>query len=220
MKKIIAGVLILASLLMILCSCGSAKQIDRVIEMYESSKPTGIVAHTTQTFGDRELNGEYSLKTGTVDGKAAAVYEEWYQRIHSVDEGSASIVTPPIDEISTVKEYIEGRGVRTDRTGSWDSSATIEIDSIALNLDKKYMDEVSYANRTLSFIVYADDTEAVFGKNIETDVSVSIVDDGAYIIGVTIFWLIPANEAEGTVLTSTEIVITYTYDIQTNLNIA
>ena len=220
MKKILAGVLVITSILVLLCSCSSDKQVDKVMDMYNSSVPTGIVAETTQTFGDRVLRGSYSLKKGTVDGKNAMVYEERHQEIYSVEEGSGSVVTPPIQEVSLVKEYIEGRGVRTDRKGKWASSETLEIDSIALNLDKKLIDEVAYKNNTLSFIVYASDTEAVFGKDIGADVSVSIKDDGAYVIGVELFWLIPANEAEQTVLTAANVKITYTYDIITDLGIA
>ena len=82
------------------------------------------------------------------------------------------------------------------------------------------MDEITYKDRTLSFIVYAADTAAVFGKDMGADVAVSIVDDGAYIIGVELFWLIPANEAENTVLTAANVKITYTYDIVTDLGIA
>lgn len=220
MKKILACVLVIASVLMILCSCSVGEQVDKTIEMYNNSVPTAILAETTQTFGDRTLKGSYTLKRGTIDGKNAAVYEERHQEIYTVEEGAGATVTPPIDEVTLVKEYIEGRGVRTDRKGKWVSSETLEIDSIALNLDKKLMDEIIYKNRTLSFIVYAADTEAVFGKDMGADVSVSIIDDGAYIIGVELFWLIPANEAEQTVLTSANVKITYTYDIVTDLGIA
>ena len=222
MKKFVAILCVLVMSLSLFTACGKKKAVKAAIERYEASNPTGMVANTTQRFGEQELLGTYTLTTGSVDGKAAAVYTEEYERMRTTDEGSGQTVVPTKEEVSTIKEYIEGRGVRTDRKGKWDKEATIDIPTkgaIALNLVKKHLEEISYSDHTLSFYVKAENTAEVLGIAVEADVRVSIIDDGALVTGVNIFWLIPGNEAEQTVDTSTEINVTYTYGYQP-INIA
>ena len=222
MKKFVAILCVLVLSLSVFTACGKKKTVKAAIERYEASNPTGMVANTTQRFGEQELLGTYTLTTGSVDGKAAAVYTEDYERMRTVEEGSGQTVVPTKEKVSLVKEYIEGRGVRTDRKGSWAKDEALNIPSkgaISLNLEKKFLKDIEYSNNTLTFYVKAENTEAVLGIAVEVDVRVAIVDDGALVTGVNIYWLIPGNEAEQTVETSTEIKVTYTYGYQ-KLNIA
>ena len=218
MKKFIAILCVLVLALSLFTACKNDKKtIDAAIERYVASNPTGMVANTTQRFGEKELLGTYTLTIGTVDGKTAAVYTEDYERRRTTDEGAGEVYVPTVEEVSVVKEYIEGKGVRTDRKGKWVKDEEFNLPSkgsIALNLDKKLLEDIEYNNNTLTFYVKAENTEAVLGFSEKVDVRVSIVDDGALVVGVNIFWVLPANEAEQTVATSTEINVTYTYGYQ------
>ena len=220
MKRILTVFLIFALSLTALCACGGddgISNVDRVAAMYSNSSPKGLSANTTQYFGDKELRGTYTLVTGTVDGKAAAVYTAEYQRMRTVEEGATSTIVPSVETVSEVKEYIEGKGVRVNKTGQWDATAPSiipERGAIALNLDEEKMENVSYSNHVLSFSVKAENTESVLGTAISADVSVRITDDGALITGVNLAWTLPANEEALEVETFTEIDIVYSYDYQ------
>ncbi|MBR5449634.1 MAG: hypothetical protein IKV43_06555, partial [Clostridia bacterium] len=81
-----------------------------IAEMYANSAPTKAVSRTVQTTGDIVLSGVYTLVTGTVGGKAAAVYEEQYQEMRTVESGGESTtIYDYIKEVHNLYQYVEGK---------------------------------------------------------------------------------------------------------------
>ena len=210
-----------------------------VAAMYEASKPSKIVATTTQTFGveyddndevvfsGHTLKGEHTLVIGEVDGKAAAVYKLVQDRLGTVEDGSGQDIKEPIFTDTTIKEYIEGTGLRITQNGSkgkWDSegdSLIPERGAIALNISKDIADNVTYENNKLSFTVKEKNTAALFGagNSVESDVDVEITTDGAFVIGVKISYYVPADEDNNVSESLITIDVVYTYDFE-QINIA
>ena len=217
MKKIIALALVL-SCIFVLASCGGSNEVDDVAAMYLNSKPTGVVVNTTQSFADHELKGEYRLLTGFYNGKEAAVYTETYQKMLSVEEGATDKIVESIETFTNKYEYLEGSGVRTNG-GVWDIEAESfapDKGAIALNLASKYVAQYTYDNHKLACVVLAKNTAAVLGldENLEADVIIEVVDDGACVNSVIITYTIPEDEKSGVAETLVIISATYTYDLE------
>ena len=225
MKKILKAtsvVLLLAIMLSACVSCKGKLKAKDIAEMYANSAPTMVVSRTVQTTGDITLTSTYSLQTGTVGGKAAAIYEENYQRMRSVESGGESTtIYDYIEEVHNLFQYVEGKGTRQLHPDThlvikdWDINGktfVIEQGSFALALKNKYVKNQNYdaATKTYTAKVPAKHTAAVFGSAIPVDVQIAIVNNGAEIIAVNIEYDLPA---EGNVQpTHVVIHIEYTYD--------
>lgn len=225
MKNIIKAiaVVLLSALLVSACvSCGNKLDVKDIVEMYSNSAPTKIVSRTVQTSGDITVSGKYTLLTGTIGGVPAAIYEEDYQEMRSVEEGGQSTtIYEYIKDVHKLYQYVEGKGTRElhpdtkIELSGWNANGqvyTIEQGSFALNLTKKSIKDAEYNADTKTFTatVPAGNTESVFGQAIPVDVKIAIVNDGAQIIGIHVEYTLPA---EGEVQeTNIVIDVEYTYD--------
>ncbi len=220
--KVVAIVLLSALLVSVCVSCGKKKTINQIVEMYSNSAPTKIVSQTVQTSGDITVTGKYTLLTGTIGGVAAAIYEEEYQEMRTVEEGGQSTtIYEYIKDVHKLYQYVEGKGTRELHPDTkielttWDPNGhayTIEQGSFALNLNKDNIDDIEYdeSSKTFTATVSSGNTGSVFGQDIPVDVTIKIVNDGAQITSVHVEYTLPA---EGDVQ-ETKIVIDveYTYD--------
>ena len=226
MKNIIratALVLLLALLVPVCVSCkkddAPASNAGVIADMYKNSAPTKAVSRTVQTTGDIVLSGTYTLVTGTIGGKAAAIYEEQYQEMRSVESGGESTtIYDYIKEVHNLFQYVEDKGTRQldvnthNVISNWDPNGkkfAIEQGSFALYLAGNITGE-QYDGTTFSATVPQANTKAVFGYEIAADVSVVVVNNGAEIISVHIEYNLPA---EGEVKETHVVMdIEYTYD--------
>ena len=221
--RITALVLLVALLVPVCVSCkkeeAPASNAGVIAQMYKNSAPTKAVSRTVQTTGDIVLSGTYTLVTGTIGGKAAAVYEEQYQEMRSVESGGESTtIYDYIKEVHNLYQYVDGKGTRqldvnTHNTISdWNPNGkvfAIEQGSFALYLAGNITGE-QYDGTTFSATVPQAKTKAVFGYEIAADVSVVVVNNGAEIISVHIEYNLPA---EGEVKETHVVMdIEYTYD--------
>ena len=219
--RITALVLLVALLVPVCVSCkkDEASSAGVIAQMYQNSAPTKAVSHTVQTTGDIVLSGTYTLVTGTVGGKAAAIYEENYQEMRSVESGGESTtIYDYIKDVHNLYQYVEGKGTRQldvnthNVISDWNPNGkvfAIEQGSFALYLAGNITNE-QYDGTTFSATVPQANTKAVFGYEIAADVSVTVVNNGAEIISVHIEYNLP-EEGE---VKATHVVmdIEYTYD--------
>ena len=205
-----------------------------VAAMYEISQPSKIVANTNQTFGivkndagevtfeGHSLKGLYTLVIGEVDGNPAAKLTAVQDRLGSVEEGSGQAIKNPIFTDTSIREYIEGQGLRVTEKGNkgnWDpegNSIIPEKGGISLNLSKKLAEGVTYENNKLSFTVKKDNTKAFLGaeEGLDSDLKVEITTDGVFVIGVKLDYVILGNETANTSESTVTIVVEYTYDFE------
>ena len=220
--RITALVLLVALLVPVCVSCKKDKEVSNagaIAQMYRNSAPTKAVSHTVQTTGDIVLSGTYTLVTGTIGGKAAAIYEESYQEMRTVESGGESTtIYDYIKDVHNLYQYVEDKGTRQldanthNVISDWNPNGkvfAIEQGSFALYLSGNITDE-KYDGTTFSATVPQAKTKAVFGYEIAADVSVVVVNNGAEIISVHIEYDLPE---EGEVkATHVEMDIEYTYD--------
>lgn len=221
--KVIALVLLLA---LLVPACVSCKKDDPapnyagvIADMYKNSAPTKAVSKTVQTAGDIVLSGTYSLVTGTIGGKAAAIYEEHYQEMRTVESGGESTtIYDYIKDVHNLYQYVDGKGTRQidvnthNVISDWNPNGrvyTIEQGSFALNLAGNVTGE-QYDGTTYTATVPHANTANVFGYEIAADVAVTVVNNGAEIVSVRIEYNLPA---EGEVKETHVVMdIEYTYD--------
>ena len=220
--RITALVLLVALLVPVCVSCKKDKEVSNagaIAQMYRNSAPTKAVSRTVQTTGDIVLSGTYTLVTGTIGGKAAAIYEESYQEMRTVESGGESTtIYDYIKDVHNLYQYIEDKGTRQldanthNVISDWNPNGkvfAIEQGSFALYLSGNITGE-QYDGTTFSATVPQAKTKAVFGYEIAADVSVVVVNNGAEIISVHIEYDLPE---EGEVkATHVEMDIEYTYD--------
>ena len=234
MKKIICLLLVLACSFAMF-ACGKEEELtgaQKTAQYYENSLPTKVVTTSTQSIINdsgvavQTLNGKYELVTGTIAGKLATVqtYEQDY--IREVAEGANAVVVGPIGTESGSLEYLEGYGRRTNG-GAWDPNGLNfgpTAGSIAINLDESLLSGVNYTEadgaNTLTFTVPNANIAAVFGADTDdvalltanSDVEVTIVNDGAFVKSITISYSIDGTRyyPERKVVMTTE----YEYDVQ------
>ena len=219
MKKIIALLLVVCSCLSVLVSCGS-NDVDSVGAMFKNSQPTKVVATTTQTFEGRVLESEYTLTVGLIDGKSAAIYEGTEDKMRDVESGSGEEIVGPIETVVTKLWYHEPRGVcdATQTPYKWDKnveSFVPEKGAVALNISSKYIKDYTYADKTLTFTVSKEDSEAVFGEALNAAANVVIVNDGAVVTYVEISYVAPADSSKNLPEQTIVIKVEYTYDLET-----
>lgn len=224
MKKLIA--IILAALCAFaLFSCeptepqGETDALDAVLKMYSLSEPTKIVSTQRTILGNVTLEGEEILVTGSIDGKIATVYTYWYEELLTIEEGGGEVIIGIKDvPREGSKEYFEDKGVRVDG-GEWTEGYNFApaTGDIALGLTKENAGDYAYSDHSFTCTVKAADTEAVFGRAIDSDVSVTIMDDGAVITGVVISYTIAGDSGDDDVTyPDSQITIStvYTYDFE------
>ena len=217
MKKIIAMILALACVFAV-SSCGeeevekTAEQIavETTLSYYAASVPTRIQTNTERVYGDNfyTLKGEYILETGkTADGLLITVQTYEQDKLRTVAEGSDSVVLEPIYTETGSEEFLEGSGRRTNGK-KWVDGANFAptAGSIALNLPYDKLTDVTYTtakySNVLSFTVAEDNAADVFGANEdgdcildnESDVLVTITNNGAVITGVTIEYTVEEDD--------------------------
>ena len=224
MKKIIAMALVLVFALAAVVSCGGSgsddtgsSDIEKIAAYYAASTPTKSVTTTTYEFSNRKLTDTSTLVIGKIDGEYdATVLTETTQRIRDVDSGSGDLVQGVIETNTKVTEYLEGSGVRVNG-GAWNASGANfapTADSIKMNVTKDNVKDLKLNGKTYTFTVTKANTEAVLGYAVDAPVYVTLVHDGASVVGVTISYTLPADAATGAIETDVTIKIVYTYDIE------
>ncbi len=229
MKKIIALMIVMALCLPVLFSCQVVDKVTGffknplkdVSEMYNMSTPTKVVATTNQKIGSLELNCKYELVTGYVDNAPASVYTVIAQEIDSVESGgNTEVVKPIVKETKTVTEAVEGFGARTNG-GEWNPQGSIWVigrGRMALNLQKKAVENVKYEDHTLTFTIPAANAAKVLGEeyaaNICSDVTVTLVDDGAVVTSIELVYNLAGDEAKHLPESQMTVKVDYTYDIE------
>ena len=224
MKKIIALILVVA-----LCAALSSCQffageedttLSDVTYMYKMSNPTKVVTTTVQDFTHYQLNCRYEIVTGYVDNSRASVYTVTTEELRTVEEGGNTEEVKDMIKSTTKKvEAIEGYGARTNG-GEWDPEEnvwTIGRGAMLLNLDENVLQNVSYDNHTLTFVVLKADAATVLGAeyatDIASDVQVTIVDDGAVINYVELHYNLVGDGAD-LPETAMTVKVVYTYDLE------
>ena len=214
MKKIIAIILALAALFT-LCACGEEEgpTLADVAAMYESSAPTKIVTNTVEVIGtSTKLNTNEVLVTGKIDGKLATVYTCSKDQLAEINSGAE--IKSVIETIETSKEYYDGLVRENGGRWSQDYNFAPAAGDIAINLAAENLTNVVFNGNTVTFTVAADKTAAVFGedKAVEADVSVEIINDGAYITGINLTYTIVSDDDYPEVVVTISTV--YTYDLE------
>ncbi len=230
MKKVIVFILVVALCVPTLASCAFINKVTgglfdntlkKVSEMYSMSSPTKVVATTKQTIGAVELNCSYELVTGYVDNKPASVYTVTTEEIRSVEDGgNTDVIKSLISSVTKKTEAIEGIGSRTNG-GEWNPQGSIWVigrGRMALNLNKKYVENMNYENHTLTFTVpqkYAANVlGAEYATDISSDVEITIVDDGAVITSVDLHYFLAGDESANLVESEMTVKVVYTYDLE------
>ena len=201
MKKILSIILILTCVFTLFsCDSEGEKALKRIDEMYNAISPTKIVTETTEVIGEVTLTSTSNFVTGTYDSKVVSVYEYTKQQLRSIDEGATDVQLLPWVETSGKLEYLEGKGVR-ENGGKWSAKGedfAPEVGAISINAKAKNVKDISNdeQKKLVSFIIPADNTEAVFGEGnaILADVSVTIKHDGGAITGIVISYTVEGEE--------------------------
>ena len=219
MKKIIALLLALTCVFA-LFSCGEEEpdiesQVNSVIKMYEASAPTKISTVTVTKIGNITLNGTYTLVTGKIDGMIATVQQNTYEKLADIESGSTSTITSVIETVKESKEFVQDKGVRING-GTWNDGFNFApvAGDIALGFTYKQLINPEYKDGVLTCKIAAGNTGVIFGEDnaIDSDVVITIVNDGASITGVTLSYTIPEDDeypAQEVTITTT-----YTYDLE------
>ncbi len=221
MKKIISTVLVLACVFTFF-SCGgngsTKAALKDINDMYNAISPSMVETETTRNFGNYSLVNKGTLKVGTAGAAKVAVYEYSNQQLRDIESGSGSEILDFIETVTGIKEYHEELGYR-ENGGKWDEEGedfTPETGAIALNLTEDTVQDFKYdeENKTYSFSVLAADTEAVFGKEIESDVAVTITRTAADIVGLTLSYTVQSKSKDHPEIQIT-VKASYSYDTQT-----
>ena len=201
--------------------------VAQTLAYYANSQPTKVVTSSNQSFyeldydGQKyvvyELNGTTTLVTGTVNGLIATVEKSTRQRLRTVsDEAEIKNV---IETFKNSDEFLQGYGRRSnainDPYATWDSAGynfAPSMGSIAINISNEVVKDATYTeapyNNVFKFTISKADAESVFGSSItaDTDITVTIVNDGAVVTSITIEYGIAAtgNFPERTVKITTE----------------
>ena len=223
MKRTLIFLLVIALCVPALFSCDllAGGPMDDVAAMYSVSEPTKVVATTVQNIDGFKLNSSYELVTGYVDNMAASVYTVSTEEIRSIEEGGQNEEVKDLIKASTRKiEAIEGKGSRTNG-GSWDAEGTVWTigrGRMALNLDSSAVENITYENHVLKFVVPKENAATVLGEtyaaDIDSDVEITIVDDGAVVTSVELHYYLAAKPEANLAASEMTVKVIYTYDIE------
>lgn len=204
--------------------------VTKTLECYANSLPSKVVSTSKQEFyeigedGEKfvayDLDSETVLVTGKVNGLNATVETTTREILRAV--GEVEDILGAITTTVATDEYLEGSGRRTNGT-SWNSRGqdfAPTLGSIGINITKENALNATYTespyNNVLSFTISKDAIKEVFGAKIDittdTNLSVTITNDGAVVTGLTIQYGIKAsgNYPERIV----KIAVTYDYNVQ------
>lgn len=188
--------------------------VAETLACYANSQPTKIVTTSNQSFyeidydGSKyvvyELNGKTELVTGTVNGLIATVEKSTQQRIRNIS--NVAEIKPVIETFESSDEFLQGFGRRIDAINNpevaWDSTGynfAPSMGAIAINITDANVNGATYTeapyNNVLAFTIAKDKAEEVFGNAItsDTDISVTIVNDGAVVTSITIEYRVVAT---------------------------
>ena len=226
MKKIIILTLIVALCVPTLFSCAKVKGIfgdptKTVMSMYNASEPTKVVATTKQSFGAYELNCDYELITGQVDGSRASKYTVTEETLESMENaGATATVLPMVKRTTKETVSIEGIGSRVNG-GQWNPEGSpwlIGRGAMALNLTKKLIENAEYKDNTFKFTIpQANAAEVIsedFASKIASDVDVVIVDDGAVILSIELHYFLAGDDSANLNKSEMTVKVLYSYDIE------
>ncbi len=205
-----------------------ANGVSETLSCYANSQPTKVTTTSKQEFleidydGEKftayELNGKTELVTGTINGLLATVETSVMQRIAAISDEAT--IKPVIEEFKSSDEFVQGRGRRydaiNDPEAEWDSTGynfSPAMGAIALNITNANVKDVTYSeapyNNVFSCKIDKANAKEVFkGKDItcDSDITLTIVNDGAVVTSVTIEYTIAAvgNNPECRVTITTE----------------
>ena len=220
MKRIIAVLLTIVLAIGMLVSCNEeTSDLDAFNKCYATSNPDKIVVTSTQAFDTMALEYKTTITKGKIGDLEAATMTVKGEKMRTIEDGSGEVVYGPIEEIDITKWYREDKGVSEDKGATWDEDADSFAPGrgeIALNLNPEKLSNVVIEGNTLSFIVKAENTAEVFGDlaDVEYDISVEILTDGAVVTNVRLSWVIPYNGETGVERTTVTIDTYYYYDLQ------
>ena len=220
MKKIIALILALACVFAV-CSCGeddveevqkTPEQIavETTLACYAASVPTRIQTNTERVYGENyyTLKGEYITETGkTAEGLVITVKTYTQDKLRYVADGAGPEVLEHFYPEKGFDQFLEGKGRSTDGK-KWVDGANFAptAGSIALNITLDNITDITYTeakySNVMSFVVLEDMAAEVFGADakgncildIESDVTVSITNNGAVVTGVTIEYTVEEDD--------------------------
>lgn len=234
MKKILAILLVLACLFSV-ASCNKKQEaaeenLQKFSNMFASSVPTQAVTVVTQEFNNGvALESNYTLTTGTVDGKTASTLVSSVQTLSDITEGTLNYKTTKV----TNEWYYEGFGTSTNKGKSWNAEGTNfapVAGSLGMNLHQDYIAYYDYKvegnTETLILEVYEENSYEVLknflgvDQNFEYYTIITIVAAGERISSVEIEYLVYEHEV-GTMENYVEVSdmyitihVDYSYDIQ------
>ena len=220
------------------CSIPYAPDImgySKTMECYKNSLPTKVVTKSIQNFYDYDDDGNkvvvYDLESETVlvSGKSAGLDATVETSTREVlrDVVSSDDVIGPIQVVESVREYLQGKGLRSNGdewvqgTNFAPRLGSIGIDITLDNIWNATYTEEAY-NNAFSFVIKKEDVATVFGKtikdlNTDSNINVTITNDGAVVTGIKLSYTMKAfdNFPERSV----EIEVTYGYNVEV-VNIA
>lgn len=219
MKRIIAALLTIVLALGVLAGCGGVADLSAFDACYASSDPDKIVVVSTQAFDTMALENRTVITKGKIGDVDAATMTVNGEKMRSVEDGSGQNVYGPIEKIDIVKWYRSDMGVSEDKGVTWNADAESFVPAkgeFALNLDPTLLENIVIDGNKLTFIVKPENSVKVFGElaNVENDISVEIVTDGAVVTNVRISWVVPYNGTSGVDTTTVTINTSYYYDLQ------
>ena len=237
MKKIIALILALACVFA-LAACGKKNPviekspeeiaIEETLAYYAASAPTKIVVNATRDFdGNYKTLINLETVTGKIDGKIATVKTKTVEKFLTIDAGSGTDIREPIESKTTTEEYLEDKGISIDG-GQWIEDGlnfAPTAGSLGIAITTANITDITYTkakyNNVLSFMIPEANVDAVFGVDEngdsyfdhESDIKVTITNNGAVITRLTVEYEIEADdEYPGQ---SVSIITDYTYQIET-----
>lgn len=207
------------------------KGLKATLAAYANSQPTKVVTTSKQAFwefddeGEKfvayDLDSETVLVTGKVNGLTATVETTTREILRAI--GETDDILGAITTTVATDEYLEGYGRRVNAADGNDWQAgglnfAPRLGSIAIGITADNVKNATYTeaayNNVYTFTVAKADVEAVFGEEIttDTDVTVTIVNDGAVVTSITMTYGVNAvdNYPERTVTISA----TYDYSVQ------
>ena len=225
-----------------LCSEPYAAEVTglaKTLECYKNSLPTKVLTVSVQSIydfnddGEKEVVYDFTTTTTLVTGKAAGVNATKETTVAEVMNGIIADKNIPNykNTVTSVLEYLQGKGRRSGdgvTMGEWVSGTNFapRLGSIGIDITNENVYNAKYTENgsdgTLTFTIKKADVEAVFGKTIkdlstDSDITVSITNDGAVITEITLEYSMKPYDnfpERGVKMTQT-----YTYDVEI-INIA
>ena len=196
-----------------------AKEIAAILEMYNAIAPSRVETTSSAAFGEYEFAPiESTLLIGSVDGYSVSVYEYTSTTLREISDGSGVEIVGPFVSESHKLEYHSKNGLRTDG-GKWDvrgEDFTPVVGANAFNFTADTVTDMieNKENKTYTFVVSEDNTEAVFGEEIAADVTVVINHSGADITGVTLSYSVFNDRNDDHPEMTVQISCRYSYETQ------